>query len=72
MSEITVKAIKSFEGEEGFKNSESAPFAVTSQRLADLKAHHLVEEVGAKAAPAPQNKMDPAPANKAVEAPKKK
>ena len=72
MSEVMVKAIKSFEGDEGYKNSESKPFAVTSQRFADLKANGLVEEVKEKAAPAPQNKMESAPANKAVEAPKRK
>lgn len=72
MSEVTVKAIRPFEGDEGFKNSESEPFTVSRQRFADLKANGLVEEVSEKAAPAPQNKMEAAPANKAVEAPKHK
>jgi hypothetical protein len=71
MSEVTVKAIRPFEGDEGFKNSESEPFTVSRQRFADLKANGLVEEVSAKAAPEPENKMQPAAANKAA-APKTK
>jgi hypothetical protein len=66
MSEVTVKAIRPFEGDEGFKNSESEPFTVSRQRFADLKANGLVEEVSEKAAPAPQNKMEAAPTNKAA------
>lgn len=68
---VKVKALRPFGGDEGFK-SPGDEFEITRQRFADLKANGLVEEVGAKAAPAPQNKMEPAPANKAVEAPKRK
>lgn len=71
MSEIMVQAIRPFDGEEGFKNFGSKPFAVTRQRFADLKANGLVEEVSEKAAPVPQNKMEAAPVNKAA-APKTK
>jgi hypothetical protein len=72
MNEVTVKAIRPFEGDEGFKNSDSKPFTVTRQRFADLKANGLVEEVSEKSAPAPENKMETATANKAAAAPKNK
>jgi hypothetical protein len=42
---VTVQAVRSFQGEEGFKNPQSAPFAVTRQRAADLFAVGLVEYV---------------------------
>jgi len=71
-NKVTVKAIRPFEGDEGFKNSESEPFAVSRQRFADLKANGLVEEFSAKAAPAPENKMHNPPANKAASAAKPK
>lgn len=78
-NKVMVKAIRPFEGEEGFKNSESEAFPVSRQRAADLKANGLVEEVGAKAAKhdeksaeAPDNKAAPAPANKAAAKPANK
>lgn len=71
MSEIQVKAVRPFDGDEGFK-SPGDTFTVTRQRLADLKANGLVEEVATKAAPEPENKMQSAPANKAAAAPKTK
>lgn len=70
MSEITAKALRPFEGDEGYK-SPGDTFAVSRQRFADLKANGLVEEVSAKAAAEPENKMQPAAANKAA-APKTK
>lgn len=73
MSEVLVQAVRTFHGEEGFKNPQSEPFPVSRQRFADLKANGLVEEVtGQKAAPAPENKMMDAPANKAAATPKNK
>lgn len=67
-NQVMVKAVRTFEGEEGFMTPQSAPFAVTRQRFADLKANGLVEEVAApseeKAAPAPANKMAGAAKNK--------
>lgn len=67
-NEVMAQAVRTFEGEEGFKNSTSAPFAVSRQRFADLKANGLVEEAGAeqKAAPKPDNKAAEKPANKAA------
>lgn len=71
-NKVTVKAIRPFEGEEGFKNSDSAPFSVTRHRAADLKANHLVEEVGEKAAAKHEDKSAPTPANKAAAKPANK
>jgi hypothetical protein len=42
---VTVKAVRSFEGIEGDKGPASAPFSVSRQRYADLKANGLVELV---------------------------
>lgn len=75
MSEVLVQAVRTFHGEEGFKNPHCEPFPVSRQRFADLKANGLVEEfapAAAKAAPAPENKMMDAPVNKAAAAPKTK
>lgn len=44
-NQVTVQAVRSFQGEEGFKNPQSEPFAVTRQRAADLFAVGLVEYV---------------------------
>lgn len=66
-NKVMAQAIRPFEGEEGFKNSDSKPFQVTRQRFAELKANGLVEEVAEKAeksALTPGNKMAPAPKNK--------
>lgn len=67
-NEVTVKAVRTFEGDEGFKSPGSEPFTVSRQRFADLKANGLVEEAAAepehKAAPKPQNKAAPKPDNK--------
>lgn len=71
-NKVMVKALRTFEGEEGFKNVESEPFAVTRQRFADLNANGLVEEVGEKAAAKHDDKSAPAPANKAAATPKNK
>jgi hypothetical protein len=46
-NQVTVKPIRSFQGEEGFKNPQSAPFVVSRQRAADLFAVGLVEYVEA-------------------------
>lgn len=58
-NKVMAQAIRPFEGEEGFKNSGSAPFEVSRQRFAELKANGLVVEV----APA-EEKGAPKPANK--------
>jgi hypothetical protein len=58
-NEISVKAVRTFQGDEGFKTPESVPFTVSRQRFADLKVNGLVEEAGAeeeKEAPKPENK----------------
>lgn len=69
-NEVQVQAIRSFEGEEGFKSPESDPFTVSRQRAADLKANGLVEEVaGGKAAPEHENKMAGKADNKAAQKP---
>ena len=64
--DVQVQAIRTFEGDEGFKTPDSAPFSVSRQRFADLKANGLVAEVGAKMAAEPENKQAPAPQNKAA------
>lgn len=71
-NKVMVQAIRPFEGEEGFKNSDSKPFGVSRQRAADLKANGLIEEVGEKAAAKHDDKSAPVPANKAAEKPKNK
>lgn len=70
--DVQVKAIRSFEGEEGFKTPGSAVFIVSRQRAADLKANGLVEEVSAKKAPEPENKMAAKAQNKSGEKPEAK
>jgi len=72
--EVVVKAVKTFEGEEGFKTPESDAFPVSRLRFADLKANGLVVAVGddaetpgaddLKKAAKPDNKQAPAPRNK--------
>lgn len=69
---VEVKAVRSFEGDEGFKTPESKPFKVSRQRAADLKANGLVEEVGAKQAAEHENKQAPEPKNKAAQKPDNK
>ena len=44
-NQVTVQAIRSFQGEEGFKNPQSKPFVVSRQRAADLFAGGLIEYV---------------------------
>ena len=46
--QVTVKAIRSFQGVEGFKNPKSEPFTVSKLRAADLFAGGLVEYVDGK------------------------
>lgn len=69
---VTVKALKPFDGAEGYKDEASLPFSVHSRRAAELKANGLVRECApppaAKAAPAPDNKMAVEPANKVARA----
>lgn len=69
-NQVEVQAIRSFEGDEGYKSPESKPFTVSRQRFADLKANGLVEEVGAE--PAPEGKQAPEPKNKAAVKPDNK
>lgn len=74
---VTVRALRRFEGEEGFKTPASAPFPVEKRRADELKKLGLVEVVKEQATPAvvkaepeaPQNKMEPEPKNKAEESP---
>jgi hypothetical protein len=69
---VTVKAVRPFDGAEGYKDEASQPFSVHSRRAAELKANGLVEEYApepaVKAAPAPENKMAVEPANKVAPA----
>ncbi|GAA0262666.1 hypothetical protein LNAOJCKE_5189 [Methylorubrum aminovorans] len=69
---VTVKAVRPFDGAEGYKDEASQPFSVHSRRAAELKANGLVEEctpeAAIKAAPAPENKMAVEPANKVTPA----
>ena len=75
---VSVKALRTFEGEEGFKTSASPAFEVSRQRFADLKANGLVEEVaakkdsGEKMAADIENKQAPKPANKSAAKPDSK
>lgn len=79
--EIRVKALRTFEGEEGFKTPGSEPFTVGSRRrLADLKANGLVEELDGEAAvvgdpgaaTGAEGKKAPSPANKKAPEPNNK
>ncbi|CAO4179459.1 hypothetical protein CLBKND_03417 [Methylorubrum aminovorans] len=69
---VTVKAVRPFDGAEGYKDEASTPFSVHSRRAAELKANGLVEECApepaVKAAPASENKMAAEPANKVAPA----
>lgn len=69
---VTVKAVRPFDGVEGYKDERSQPFSVHSRRAAELKANGLVEECAPepaiKAAPVPDNKMAAEPANKVAPA----
>jgi hypothetical protein len=47
---VMAQAVKTFQGDEGFKTPESEPFEVSRQRFADLKANGLVLEANAAAA----------------------
>ncbi|MDB5733347.1 MAG: hypothetical protein JWQ03_3242, partial [Variovorax sp.] len=40
---VSVKALKSFMGDEGMKSPDSEPFEVTRNRAAELRANGLVE-----------------------------
>lgn len=53
---VMVKALRPFEGEEGFKSPESEPFEVSRQRFADLKANGLVAEATGEAEQKPAAK----------------
>jgi hypothetical protein len=76
-NKVQVKAIRTFEGEEGFK-SPGDKFEVTRQRAADLKANGLIKEIASadpaeeKAAPAADTKQAPEPSNKAAAKPANK
>lgn len=64
---VSIQAIKTFQGEEGYKTPQSEPFEVSRQRFADLRANGLVIEASdaEKKAPAPADKANPKPGNKA-------
>ena len=66
---ILARPIKTFHGEEGFKTPQSAPFPVSRQRLAELKANELVVEV---ADDANDEKMAPSVSNKSAAIPRNK
>jgi hypothetical protein len=59
---VMAKAVRTFDGEEGFKSPASEPFPVSRQRFADLKANGLVVEANAEAEQKPAAK----PSNKAA------
>jgi hypothetical protein len=67
---ILARPIKTFHGEEGFKTPKSAPFPVSRQRLAELKANELVVEVvgDEKMAPSVSHKSAATPRNKSKNA----
>lgn len=69
--QVEVKALRPFEGVEGYKDETSASFTVERRRAAELAANGLVKEVeaAAKAAPAPENKMAAEPENKVAQEP---
>ena len=71
-NEVQVRAIRTFEGDEGFMTPDSKPFSVSRQRAADLKANGLVEEVGAKQAVEHENKQAATHQNKAAAKPANK
>ena len=63
--DVMAKAVRTFDGEEGFKNPQSKPFPVSRQRFADLKANGLVELVDVDPEPAdPEQKAALKPLNK--------
>ncbi len=68
-SDVSVRAVRPFEGAEGYKDETSEPFTVSARRFNDLKANGLVEradgEPDEKQAAEPDNKKAPEPANKA-------
>ncbi|WP_411033835.1 hypothetical protein [Shinella sp. BYT-45] len=62
---VEVKALRPFEGEEGYKDARSKPFTVSRNRFAELKANGLVEETGGtKKADPSENKKAPEASNK--------
>lgn len=69
--QVEVKALRPFEGVEGYKDETSMPFTVERRRAAELAANGLVKEVepAVKAAPTPANKMAAEPENKAAQEP---
>ena len=71
---VEVKALRPFEGIEGYKDETSMPFTVERRRAAELAANGLVREVGGatKAAAAPENKMAAEPENKVASDPASK
>lgn len=71
---ISIQAIKTFQGEEGYKTPQSEPFEVSRQRFADLRANGLVIEASEteNAASVPTNKANPKPDNKANQKPENK
>ena len=46
---VMAQAVKTFDGDEGFKTPASAPFAVERRRFADLAANGLVVEANGAA-----------------------
>lgn len=73
---VLIKALRPFEGEEGYKDENSEPFEVNSRRYSELKANGLAakadgedddtDDGGQKQAEEPANKKAAEPANKAA------
>lgn len=66
---VTVRAIRPFEGQEGFKSPASEPFRVSRHRAAELKANNLVEEVDEVESLGPDDGAPPEEAGGEREAP---
>jgi len=56
---VTVKAIRTFHGEEGWKNPESEPFEVSRGRAADLFGVGLIEYVDQAKTPEAKDAGEP-------------
>lgn len=62
---VTVKALRPYQDEGGWKDDRTPPFEVSRNSFAELHGLGLVEEVGgAKKASEPANKKADEPANK--------
>ncbi|WP_229288961.1 hypothetical protein [Burkholderia pseudomallei] len=67
-NQVWVKPIRTYGGVDGDKNPASAPYPVSRQRAAELRANGLVRD----ADPSESKVVAPAPANKKAAAPQNK